>query len=218
MTSIVIFAAIAVFLGLRLYAVLGKRTGHEQPFAAPEDKTVVSINTGQPLSETADRPQIAESQPSLAEDSASAGLRAIAGADRSFSPESFIDGAKSAYQMILEAYWAGKMDEVAGFVADDVREAFTEAHAERTQAGEVLDNRLIAIERAVISAAELDRGMAHVTVRFDADIAAVTRDGEGRVVAGSVSDAVTSHDIWTFSRDTRSSDPNWILTDTDEAS
>ena len=217
-TGIVIFAAIAAFLGLRLYAVLGKRTGHEQPFAAPEDQLVPPANQGQPQSDTPERARIGDTQPAFVDDSASAGLRAIAGADRSFTPDGFVDGAKSAYQMILEAYWAGKMDDVASFVADDVREAFTEAHAERTEADEVLDNRLIAIERAVISAATLEGGIATVTVRFDADIAAVTRDSEGRVVAGSVSDAVTSHDIWTFSRDTRSSDPNWVLTDTDEAS
>lgn len=217
MTGIVIFAAIAAFLGLRLYAVLGKRTGHEQPFATPEEGAVPQVSNGQPQSDTAERPRIGEAQAPFVEDSASEGLRAIAGADRNFAPETFVEGAKSAYQMILEAYWAGKMDDVASFVADDVREAFTEAHAERADAGEILDNRLIAIERALISAAELDNGTAHVTVRFDAAIAAVTRDSEGRVVAGSVSDATTSHDIWTFSRDTRSSDPNWILTDTDEA-
>jgi predicted lipid-binding transport protein (Tim44 family) len=216
-TTIVVFAAIAAFLALRLYAVLGKRTGHEQPFTAPEDKPVPSINGDQPKTDSPDRSRANDIAPPILEESASAGLRAIAAADRNFTPESFVEGAKGAYRMILEAYWAGKLADVAAFMADDVREAFADADAERAKAGEVLDNRLITIERAVISGAELNRGFAQVTVRFDADIAAVTRDTEGRVIAGSLSDAVSSHDVWTFSREIRSSDPNWVLTDTDEA-
>jgi predicted lipid-binding transport protein (Tim44 family) len=74
----------------------------------------------------------------------------------------------------------------------------------------------VAIEQAVISEAALERGVAVITVRFEADIAAVTRDGEGQVVAGSLSDAVQTRDLWTFRRDTASRDPNWLLVETDE--
>ena len=92
-----------------------------------------------------------------------------------------------------------------------------QAIAERKAAGHVLDNRLIAIERAVIERASLNGQMASVTVRFDADIAAVTRDAEGNAIAGSLTDAVQTHDVWTFSRHVRADDPNWILVETDEA-
>ncbi len=80
----------------------------------------------------------------------------------------------------------------------------------------MLDNRLIAIERAQISEASVEGKVARVTVRFDADIAAITRDQDGNVVAGSMSDAVETHDIWTFARNLRSDDPNWKLVETDE--
>jgi predicted lipid-binding transport protein (Tim44 family) len=63
----------------------------------------------------------------------------------------------------------------------------------------------------------VSNGEARVAVRFDADVAAVTRDAEGSVIAGSTSDAVQTHDVWTFVRTVRASDPNWILADTDEA-
>ena len=66
-------------------------------------------------------------------------------------------------------------------------------------------------------AISLDGKIARITVRFDADIAAVTRNGEGEVVAGSLTDAIETHDEWTFEREVRASDPNWILVDTDEA-
>ncbi|RYD86682.1 MAG: Tim44 domain-containing protein, partial [Sphingomonadales bacterium] len=72
-------------------------------------------------------------------------------------------------------------------------------------------------ESAVIEQAKLVGQTASVTVRFDADIAAVTRDTEGNVIAGSLTDAVPTHDVWTFSRQVRADDPNWTLVETDEA-
>jgi predicted lipid-binding transport protein (Tim44 family) len=98
-----------------------------------------------------------------------------------------------------------------------VRAAFAEAIAARTAAGETLDNRLVVIERAVISDAVLNGRDARITIRFDADIAAVTRNAEGQVVAGSLTDAIETHDVWTFARTLKSADPNWKLADTDEA-
>ena len=99
---------------------------------------------------------------------------------------------------------------------EHVYEAFASAVEQRKTDGLTLDNRLVAVEQAVISEATLDRGVAVVTVRFEADIAAVTRNAEGQVVAGSLSDAVQTRDLWAFRRDTGSSDPNWLLIETDE--
>jgi predicted lipid-binding transport protein (Tim44 family) len=85
-----------------------------------------------------------------------------------------------------------------------------------TAEGLVFDNRLITIEQALIAAASLEQTVAFLTVRFEADIAAVTRNKDGEVVAGSMSDAVQTRDLWTFRRDTASRDPNWLLVETDE--
>jgi predicted lipid-binding transport protein (Tim44 family) len=119
--------------------------------------------------------------------------------------------------MILEAYWKGDEETLRDLVAQDVARAFGDAIAARNEAGQVLDNRLVSIERATITGASLSGKDARITVRFDADIAAVTRDSDGNVIAGSTSDAVETHDVWTFARTLRSSDPNWKLADTDEA-
>lgn len=212
--GIVIFALVAVFLGLRLYAVLGKRTGHEEPFMRVVEDVVRPLRPA--VADTGREAPAADPVEAVDPDVES-GLRAISVADRNFNAADFIDGAKSAYRMILEAYWAGKPDDFAAFVAEDVRTAFADAIDERTTAGHILDNRLITIERTTIVKASVEAGIAHVTVRFDADIAAVTRDTEGGVIAGSLSDAVPTHDNWTFSRDVKSANPNWVLSDTDEA-
>ena len=215
MVGIVIFGMVAAFLGMRLYAVLGKRTGHEQPLTRPSEDALRAAKVQPSLDEP--RESSAPTQESPQTPGAEPGLRAIGIADRSFSPADFIDGGKSAYRMILEAYWAGREDDYAPYVSADVREAFAESIAQRTSDGHVLDNRLVTIERATITAASLENGIASVTIQFVADIAAVTRDGDGKVIAGSLTDAVPTEDVWTFAREVRSKDPNWVLTDTDEA-
>jgi predicted lipid-binding transport protein (Tim44 family) len=144
------------------------------------------------------------------------GVRAILAADPSFDVARFLDGAKAAYRMILEGFWKGDLDAIKGHVDNHVFETFSTAVEQRTKEGLKLDNRLVAVDQAVISEAALERGVALVTVRFEADIAAVTRNAEGDVVAGSLSDAVQTRDLWTFRRDTGSRDPNWQLIETDE--
>lgn len=211
MVGIVLLAMVAAFLALRLYSVLGKRTGHEQTFVAPIEPRRVEVDAAVPA-----KPVVVDLQNPSVEADAVAGVRAIGAADGSFDPPRFLEGAKSAYRMIIEAFWRGDEQAFEGLVSAEVRDAFSEAIRERGEAGHVLDNRLIAIERAVITHASVEERMAHVTVRFDADVAAVTRDTEGKVLAGSLTDALTTHDSWTFSRELRSADPNWVLTDTDE--
>lgn len=211
--EIVLLAMVALFVGLRLYAVLGQRTGHEQqpvapPQAAAKPEAAVPAAEAQPMTEP--------SSITLDKGTAAA-LRSLIAADPSFDTARFLDGAQAAYRMILEAFWKGDRETLAELVGDDVRTAFEEAITERDSAGHRLDNRLIAVERAAIESASVDNRTATVEVRFDAFVAAVTRDAEGELVAGSLTDAVATHDIWTFRRDLKSDDPNWVLVETDEA-
>ncbi|WP_414712171.1 Tim44/TimA family putative adaptor protein [Sphingomonas sp.] len=206
---------IAAFLALRLYSVLGKRTGHHQPMPrAAEDAAVAA----RPQARTIDMPAEArEPQMRAIDDKAEAGVRAVIAADSSFDVAQFVDGAKGAYRMILEAFWKGDRETLNWLAEDDVRAAFERAIDEREAAGQTLENRLVAIERATIVDAGVEGSLARIAVRFDADIAAVTRDADGNVIAGSLSDAVETHDVWTFARRLRSDDPNWKLAETDEA-
>jgi predicted lipid-binding transport protein (Tim44 family) len=215
--QIVIFGMIAAFLGLRLYMVLGKRTGAEQPLHRAEEAKVQDIPALVPAPEAREALPAQHPLEAPVEPQAAAGLRQIANADSYFDAYDFVHGAQGAYREVLEAYWKGDEAQLAKLADPDVCEAFGEAIKERAAAGQTLDNRLVRIERAVISHAELDGRIAKITVRFDADIAAVTRDKDGKVIAGSLTDAVPTHDVWVFSRDVKSNDPNWHLIDTDEA-
>ena len=215
MAVIVILALVALFIGLRLYSVLGERTGHEQqPILNPADPDArVEPRMSQP---SAPQPISADSGDMAFLPTAGPGVRALLAADSTFDVARFLEGAKAAYRMILESFWKGELDAVRGHVDDHVFETFSSAVEQRKKDGLTLDNRLVAIDQAVISEASVDRAVAIVTVRFEADIAAVTRNAEGQVVAGSLSDAVQTRDLWSFRRDISSRDPNWVLIETDE--
>jgi predicted lipid-binding transport protein (Tim44 family) len=215
LTVIVILALVALFIGLRLYSVLGERTGHEQqPILKPADPD--ALVDPRPRQPAVAPPSAADPGEMAFLPTAGPGVRAILAADANFDVARFLEGAKAAYRMILEAFWKGDLATIRSHVDDHVYETFSGAVEQRNKDGFTLDNRLVAIEQVVIAEATLDRSVAVVTVRFEADIAAVTRNKEGEVVAGSLSDAVQTRDLWTFRRDTSSRDPNWLLIETDE--
>jgi len=221
--EIVILAMIAAFLGLRLYSVLGRRAEHGeepvpgrlegQPGPVATPRRDAPRDAGDAAAAQAGmRPRdVPVSTPAVERC-----LREIAAADRRFDVFAFVDGARQAYRMVLEAFWQGDKEELRQLCDRDVYESFAAAIDARAAAGETLDNRLVRIEDAIIVDADYAAPMARVTLRFRSDIAAVTRNAEGQVVAGSLNDAVEAIDVWTFSRNVQSADPDWLLDETDE--
>lgn len=209
---------IAVFLGLRLFSVLGRRAEHEeesvpQRFESPENQSSgVAGQVPQNAPAVAARPaQLEGVMPAVER-----GVREIAAVDSRFDITSFVEGARGAYQMVLEAFWEGDRETLSDLCDDDVYQGFVSAIEARENAGEKLANSLIRVEETRIHSASLDGRMARISVLFVADIAAVTYDKDGNVIAGSLDDAIESRDVWTFARNTASKDPNWILDETDE--
>ncbi len=215
--EIVILAMIAAFLGLRLYSVLGRRAEHEEESIPqrfdPGDQAPPQSSLGGQAAQPA--PQRAIELEGVMP-AVERGVRDIASADRSFDLSQFIEGAKGAYEMVLEAFWEGDKDTLRDLCDDDVFDGFVAAIDAREEAGHSLENKLIRIEETRIHSAGMDQRMARIAILFVADIAAVTRDKDGNVVAGSLDDAIESRDVWTFSRNVGSSDPNWVLDETDE--
>jgi predicted lipid-binding transport protein (Tim44 family) len=226
--EIVILAMIAAFLGLRLYSVLGRRAEHEEePIQGrfegrqgqqPGAPRVAAPTKPDARNEERGRTQQSQRLPELplASPSVERGLAEIAQADRRFDAGAFAEGARSAYRMILEAFWKGDKAQLRSLCDDDVAAGFSAAIDARLAAGETLDNRLIRIEETTFVAAGVENGFARITLRLRADIAAVTRDAEGHVIAGSLDDAIEAIDVWTFGRAVNSPDPDWLLEETDE--
>ncbi len=213
--EIVLLAMVAAFLGLRLYSVLGRRAEQEeepvvQRFESDEPPAIRPAAMPAPAAP----PRAAELEGVMP--AVERALREIAAADSKFNLAQFLEGAKGAYRMILEAFWTGDRDTLRELCDDDVYAGFAAALDAREAAGETLDNTLIRIEEVRIHSASLDGRMARIALLFVADIAAVTRDKDGTVIAGSLDDAIESRDVWTFSRNVAARDPNWLLDETDE--
>lgn len=214
--EIVIIAMVAAFLGLRLYSVLGRRAEQEEqprfepkePKAevAPRATTADLTGTGVPASVL-----VPGVTPAIER-----GIREIAATDRNFDMLAFLEGSKGAYRMVLEAFWKGDREALSRLCDSDVFEGFAGALDAREAAGHQLDYKLIRIEDATIVAAELRKSQARITVRFTADVAAVTRSAEGQVISGSLNDAIETIDLWTFSRHVTSASPDWLVDETDE--
>ncbi len=214
--EIVIIAMVAAFLGLRLYSVLGRRAEHEeQPRFEPKEPKTEAVQRA-PVTETGGTSIPARVLVPGVTPAIERGIREISAADKHFDMLTFLDGAKGAYGMVLEAFWKGDREALAQLCDSDVQESFGAALDVRVAAGETLDYKLVRIEDAVIVAADFQAPIARITVRFSADIAAVTRNSEGTVVGGSLNDAVDICDLWTFSRDVSSTSPDWLVDETDE--
>lgn len=215
--EIVILAMVAAFLGMRLYSVLGERAEHEEESNPQfrekneEKPRDIAPAPAKPVPASPSEPKLESMRPGVEQ-----GVRSIAAADSRFDITGFLQGAQGAYEMILEAFWKGDRETLKELCDDDVYAGFEAAIDVRENAGETLDNRLVRIEETRIVDASLDGRMARIAVLFVADIAAVTRDKDGNVIAGSLDDAIDIRDIWTFSRDISAADPDWILDETDE--
>jgi len=215
--EIVILAMVAAFLGLRLYSVLGRRAEHEEqprlePKGEPERRMPATELPERTGGTALPRPLVPGVTPAIER-----GLKEIAVADKRFDILSFLEGAKGAYAMVLEAFWGGDREALGKLCEADVLSAFNAAIDAREKVGEKLDNRLVRITDAVIVAASLEGKLARVAVRFTADIAAVTRNAAGEVIAGSLTDAIEVRDLWTFARTVDAPTPDWLLDETDEA-
>ena len=178
--EIVVLALLAGFIALRLISVLGR---HDESSEPPQPAVMQRRNdTGGtsnvvPL-DAATRPALA--LPDNLNDAARSGLELIADADPFFDPVAFVDGARSAYRMVLEAFWRGDRNALKELVSDDIYDDFSAAIEAREKDGLSYENSLVGIENAEIMSASRRGEMGEITVRFDADLIAVTRDADGK--------------------------------------
>jgi len=214
--DILIFAMIAAFLVYRLRSVLGRRTGEERqrpnPFTPrPAEQgadNVIPMPTRQPAPDAV-APPVPGEPVSLAQ-----GVAMIRQADPGFDEKGFEEGAKGAFAMIVGAFAQGDTATLRPLLADDVYDNFARAIRDRQTAGETMDARVERFDEVDMLEARMDGNTAVVTIRFASRQISVTRDAGGTIVDGDPERPVEVVDIWTFARNTRSRDPNWLLVET----
>jgi predicted lipid-binding transport protein (Tim44 family) len=186
MIEILVLAFIAGFVLFRLYTTLGKRTGEENQEPAPAQGEFPRGPVQPPVS------------PPHTVGSAGEGVAAIERADPNFEAGYFLQGARSAYEMIVGAFAKGDRDTLRGLLTPKVFDSYVAAiEAREAQGG--TGPEIVRLKNADIAEAELNGDTARVVVKFEAELA------EG---ATGVRDA---RERWTFERNIRSSDPNWLL-------
>lgn len=224
-----LFLAIAVVVFFRLRSVLGKRTGNERPPHDPYstgpferrqkddevesgDDNVIRLpgadkaGADQPAPEPAQRPAYAPDGSALAN-----GLAQIELADRTFTPQGFLDGAGKAHEMIVTAFAAADRDTLRQLLDENVYRDFEAAIEDREVEGRTLEQSYVGLSSADITGAELENGQARVTVRFASEIVSALHAANGDIVEGSPEAVRQVVDVWTFERDTKARDPNWKL-------
>jgi len=243
MTTI-IFALLAVFVIWKLSSVLGMRTGNEKPPTDPfarrprEDEARDPARREMPEREgnvirlpgaaNDDRraPDVQTAAPDRWQGFAEpgsplrAGLEQLAKADPSFDPKNFIEGARAAYEMIINAFTKGDEAVLQGLLSTEVFGNFSKAIADRKARNETVSTVLVAIEKAVMEDAEVENGkgeggMARIGVLYKVKLISSTRDQSGAIIDGSADKVSDVTDLWTFARDTGSRDPNWRLVATE---
>ncbi len=229
----IVTLAIAVFIFLRLRAVLGSRGGH-QPRSpldrkridpakpAPADGNVVTL----PRRSARTSGETEVESPAIAAIDAYAKpgnklntqLRAVLAADPTFEPENFLQGAKLAYEMIVTAFADGDRKALRNLLSREVYDGFSNAIAQRESKGEQVHATFVGIDAAKITQAEMVGQDIHVTARFVSQIISATHDKDDKVIEGDAEQVAEVIDIWTFARDSRSKDPNWKLVATESES
>jgi predicted lipid-binding transport protein (Tim44 family) len=230
--DILLFAAIAAFLVFRLRNVLGKRIGHERPDNAKRDRIgsrgepgreqpandaandkvipLPDLNAKPDLRREGEAPASVAGEPA-APGSVATGIQQVRRVDPGFSVEGFLDGARAAFEMVVQAFAAGDLKTLKPLLSDAVFDQFRQAIKAREAAGQRLETTLVGIDSADVIEAELRDRNAIVTVSFKSEQVNVIRDSSDKVVEGDPTRVDKVTDIWTFSRNTRLRDPNWTL-------
>ena len=215
--ELLVLVALAAIVLYRLRAVIGTRTGHEgtpdyvrRREEARERSGPVAVPEAARIDEDED-----ETPPPVSGESVGA-LEQIRAIEPDFDIRGFVDGARGAYEMILMAFEEGDRDTLRSLLAPDVYQAFEAGIAAREEQGLRVEARFIGVREAKVEevAFEPDTNIADVTVRFVGELITAVRDPENRVVEGDPNEVRRQTDLWTFSREMGSVDPNWLLTGT----
>lgn len=238
--DILLLAAIAGFFLFRLRNVLGRRTGHEDPandwpksgeskpenngrkFEKPQDnnprENVVRLGADDKAPTPVPEAEADGNIGRIADEGSVlyTTLKSILSLDHSFDAEQFLDGSRAAYKMIIEAFGAGDMKSLKGLLGDEVQNSFETSLEERQSSGEADRKEVVGIIAADLITASLEDQLAELSVKFQAEIRSLDHEVEhpDEEEGEEVAQISLTTDIWTFSRDLESHNPNWQLTAT----
>ncbi|NOX94269.1 MAG: Tim44 domain-containing protein [Alphaproteobacteria bacterium] len=202
---LLILAGVTAFILFRLISVMGTRTGHEQrqelnPSSSKSSQAALSDAAPDETTDEAMKPT-----------PVSTNARVLRDADPAFDESVFLEGARSAYETIVEAFADGDLQSIRSFLSDTVYGAFKQGVVAREEAGHVSDLKFVGIDRAAIVDSSVDDAQMIAVVEFTSNQVRVTRDKDGNIIDGDPIRIDLVKDRWSFSRRRDSKDPNWKL-------
>ena len=210
--DILIFAAIALFLIFRLRSILGSRDGFEQkrPEKSAFDGTAQTDNDNVPKKIVPLRTKkMAASKIANGQ-----GLEAVRQADRLFKDDEFMQGAASAFSMVLQAFADGDLSTLRRLLAFELYEEFAGSIHTRNKEGDQLTINVHAINDVQLTDGSVKDFIASVTVTFVSEQSRTVKNNAGDIVEDESEERAVITDIWIFERDTQLDDPNWKLVET----
>ena len=185
--DIILLAMIAGFIFLRLRGILGKKTGYEE-----------NIQNTFPhgISETKSKND----------------LNVVSFDER--SKNEFINGAKVAYETIITNFAKGQLKDIKSLLDQNVYKQFDDAIKDRKAKNISSETTFIGVNSAEIKKHNKNKNILEVTVEFVSEIISCMKDKDNKVISGDPETVKKVHDIWKFSKDIRSPNPNWFLIDT----
>ena len=185
--DIILLAMIAGFIFLRLRGILGKKTGFEKD---------INANYHQETQEA--KPEVKLNPDTFDE----------------MAKKEFLKGAQIAYETIVTNFSNGKLKNIKSLLDLKVYEQFNSALVERNSKNYLSETTFIGINSAEIKDHKQNKNMLEVTVEFVSEIISCIKDKENKIISGDPEKVKKVHDIWKFSKDSRSNNPNWLLIDT----
>jgi predicted lipid-binding transport protein (Tim44 family) len=198
--ELVIVGILAVVVLYNLYSVLGRRIGR-QPGENPPQV--------QPAPGAPDRRGAELAPPPDVELS---GLAALKARDPAFEVDKFLQGARTAYEMIVRAFATGDRAALKGLLSPEVMAGFERAMAEREAQGRTEDVAFEHPPRTDIEDTQVEGDRARIRVRYLAEFTSKVSGPDGET-----SQERRTAEAWTFERDLTSRDPNWTLVRVDAA-
>ena len=185
--DIILLAMIAGFIFLRLRGILGKKTGFEE-----------DINSSFPHEAPTAKSKV-DLNTNTFDDNAK---------------KEFLKGAEIAYETIVTNFSKGKLKDIKSLLDINVYEQFNSALEERKSKNYSSETTFIGINSAKIKDHQQNKNMLEVTVEFVSEIISCIKDKENKVISGDPEKVKKVNDIWKFSKDSTSANPNWLLIDT----
>ena len=217
--DILILAMIAIFIINRLKNVLGKKTGNEQDIVEKFSRGKTNFKESPP-----DQTSVSEKKQATVKDvffhsdpKINSILRKIYNEDQNFEPKDFLSGSKKAFEYIIKNYSEENLEPLRNLLSKSIYNDFKDQIDQRIEKSQNLDITIIGIKRAEIVGANLKSNIANISVKFNSDQVQVLKDLKGKIIEGDNNQILTIDEEWSFSKNLKNKDPNWILEKIEES-